>query len=94
MTNNVLHCFLPLLPLLLLILGLPSLAVALEMIGKFAVTAGSSLMYVYTSELFPTVLRNTGTAVCSILSRVGSSIAPFLFQLCELIQQQGDRKQL
>lgn len=83
MTNDVIPGFLLLLPILLLLLGLYSLAVALEMIGKFSVTAGSSLMYVYTSELFPTVLRNTGTAVCSILSRVGSSVAPFLFQLCE-----------
>lgn len=61
--------------------GLPSVAVALEMLGKFAVTTGSSLMYVYTSELYPTVLRNTGTSACSILSRMGSSLAPFLFKL-------------
>lgn len=53
------------------------------MLGKFAVTAGSSLMYVYTSELYPTVLRNTGTGACSVLSRVGSSVAPFLFKLSQ-----------
>lgn len=64
-------------------LGLPSVAVSLEMLGKFAVTAGSSLMYVYTAELYPTVLRNTGTGACSVLSRVGSSVAPFLFKLSE-----------
>lgn len=65
------------------LLGLPALAVVLEMLGKFAFTAVSSLMYIYVSELYPTVLRNTATAVCSILSRVGSSIVPFLFKLSE-----------
>lgn len=59
------------------------MAVSLEMLGKFAVTAGSALMYVYTAELYPTVLRNTGTGACSVLSRVGSSVAPFLFKLSE-----------
>lgn len=63
------------------LLGLSYLSVALEMLGKFAVTTGSSLMYVYTAELFPTVLRNTATGACSVLSRVGGSTAPFLFKL-------------
>ncbi|XP_056909363.1 organic cation/carnitine transporter 2-like [Takifugu flavidus] len=57
------------------------MAVALEMVGKFAVTAGSNFMYVYVAELYPTVLRNTATGACSILSRAGSTTAPFLFQL-------------
>lgn len=62
---------------------LPYLAVALEMLGKFAVTAGTSLMYVYVAELYPTVLRNTATGACSILSRVGASMSSFLFNLGE-----------
>lgn len=59
------------------------LSVALEMVGKFAVTAGTSMMYAYAAELYPTVLRNTATGTCSILSRVGGSAASFLFQLGE-----------
>lgn len=65
------------------LLGVSSLSVVLEMLGKFAVTAGSSLLYVYTAELYPTVLRNTATGACSLLSRVGGSVAPFLFNLSE-----------
>ncbi|XP_056910897.1 organic cation/carnitine transporter 2-like isoform X2 [Takifugu flavidus] len=57
------------------------MAVALEMVGKFAVTAGSNYMYVYVAEIYPTVLRNTATGSCSILSRAGSTTAPFLFKL-------------
>ncbi|KAM6983312.1 organic cation/carnitine transporter 2-like [Tautogolabrus adspersus] len=61
--------------------SLPSLSVALEMLGKFAITSGTSLMYTYTAELYPTVLRNTATGTCNTFSKVGSSIAPFLLQL-------------
>uniref|UniRef100_A0A3Q3WZA8 Major facilitator superfamily (MFS) profile domain-containing protein n=1 Tax=Mola mola TaxID=94237 RepID=A0A3Q3WZA8_MOLML len=61
--------------------SLSYLAVALEMLGKFAVTAGASAIYVVTAELYPTVLRNTATGTCSILSRIGGSTAPFLFKL-------------
>ncbi|XP_056264221.1 organic cation/carnitine transporter 2-like [Pseudoliparis swirei] len=61
--------------------SLSELAVALEMLGKFAMTAGAALMYAYTAELYPTVLRNTATGTCSAVSKVGSSIAPFLSQL-------------
>lgn len=65
------------------LLDLSWIAVALEMLGKFALTAGSNLMYVYIAEIYPTVLRNTAAGSCSILSRVGSTIAPFLFKLSE-----------
>uniref|UniRef100_A0A3Q3MLV0 Solute carrier family 22 member 5-like n=1 Tax=Labrus bergylta TaxID=56723 RepID=A0A3Q3MLV0_9LABR len=34
--------------------SLQSLSVALEMLGKFGITSGSSLMYSYTAELYPT----------------------------------------
>nr|XP_061801302.1 organic cation/carnitine transporter 2-like [Nerophis lumbriciformis] len=56
-------------------------AVALEMFGKFSVTAGTSILYAYTAELYPTSLRNTASGVCLTVSRTGSCIAPFLIQL-------------
>ncbi|XP_044078870.1 solute carrier family 22 member 5-like isoform X2 [Siniperca chuatsi] len=61
--------------------SLSNLSVALEMLGKFGITAGTSLMFAYTAELYPTVLRNTATGICTTVSRVGSCIAPFLLQL-------------
>ncbi|XP_026226006.1 solute carrier family 22 member 5-like isoform X1 [Anabas testudineus] len=61
--------------------SLAALSVTLEMVGKFGVTTGTSLMFVYTAELFPTVLRNTATGMCMTVSRVGSCLAPFLLQL-------------
>ncbi|XP_068600496.1 solute carrier family 22 member 4-like [Brachionichthys hirsutus] len=61
--------------------NLPILAVALELLGKFFITAGSSLMFAYTAELYPTVLRNTATGTCCAVARVGSCIAPFVLSL-------------
>ncbi|XP_051902357.1 solute carrier family 22 member 4-like [Hippocampus zosterae] len=57
------------------------LAVALEMLGKFGATAGTSLLFAFTAELYPTGLRNTGSGICVMVSRTGSCIAPFLIQL-------------
>ncbi|XP_022061661.2 solute carrier family 22 member 5-like [Acanthochromis polyacanthus] len=66
--------------------GLSSLAIALEMLGKYGLTACTALMFVYTAELYPTALRNTATGVCATLSRVGSCIAPFVFELSVYLQ--------
>ncbi|KAL6098314.1 slc22a5 [Pungitius sinensis] len=61
--------------------GVSQLAVALEMLGKCVITAGTALMFAYTAELYPTALRNTATGACTAVSRVGSAISPFVLQL-------------
>ncbi|KAK2828100.1 hypothetical protein Q5P01_019134 [Channa striata] len=58
-----------------------SLAITLEMIGKFAVTTAFSIVYAYTAEVYPTVLRNTALGTCSMASRIGSIIAPYFIYL-------------
>uniref|UniRef100_A0A3P9BMK1 Solute carrier family 22 member 5 n=1 Tax=Maylandia zebra TaxID=106582 RepID=A0A3P9BMK1_9CICH len=60
---------------------LSNLALALEMLGKYSITTGSSLMFAYTAELYPTVLRNTATGISNTVSRIGSCIAPLLLSL-------------
>lgn len=52
-----------------------------EMLGKFSFTTGTSLMFTYTAELYPTPLRNTATGTCTMVSRLGICIAPFLLKL-------------
>uniref|UniRef100_A0A671MQB3 Solute carrier family 22 member 4-like n=1 Tax=Sinocyclocheilus anshuiensis TaxID=1608454 RepID=A0A671MQB3_9TELE len=61
--------------------GLPTLALALEMAGKFGFTMSFTVVYIYTAELYPTVLRNLGIGMCSSAARIGSITAPYIIFL-------------
>uniref|UniRef100_A0A3Q0S856 Solute carrier family 22 member 5 n=1 Tax=Amphilophus citrinellus TaxID=61819 RepID=A0A3Q0S856_AMPCI len=56
-------------------------ALALEMTGKFGFTMAFSIVYIYTAEIYPTVLRNIGMGMCSSAARVGSITAPYVIFL-------------
>ena len=51
---------------------------ALAQLGKFMITASFAMVYQYSTEVFPTVVRNAGLGSCSFFSRIGSIIAPFI----------------
>ncbi|XP_074865883.1 solute carrier family 22 member 4 [Carettochelys insculpta] len=57
------------------------LSVFLVMLGKFGITAAFSMLYVYTAELYPTLVRNMAVGAASMSSRVGSIIAPYFVYL-------------
>ncbi|TRY54098.1 hypothetical protein DNTS_031149 [Danionella cerebrum] len=61
--------------------ALEPLALALEMAGKFGFTMSFSVVYIYTTELYPTVLRNLGMGICSSAARLGSITAPYIIYL-------------
>ena len=65
---------------LLLTMALPTEATksALSQLGKFMITASFAMVYQYSTEVFPTVVRNAGLGSCSFFSRIGSIIAPFI----------------
>lgn len=44
--------------------------------GKFAITISFCVLYVYTAEIFPTNLRHSLLAICSMFGRIGLMIAP------------------
>ncbi|KAG7215894.1 hypothetical protein INR49_002530 [Caranx melampygus] len=62
-------------------IGLPGVAVFLEMLGKFGLTSAFCVVYSVTSELFPTVIRNSAMGCCSMAARVGTIISPFILYL-------------
>ncbi|KAL2095135.1 hypothetical protein ACEWY4_009854 [Coilia grayii] len=57
------------------------LALTLEMIGKFGFTMAFTVVYAYTAEMYPTVLRNVGMGMCSSAARIGSITAPYIIYL-------------
>ncbi|XP_073835862.1 organic cation transporter protein-like isoform X2 [Musca autumnalis] len=48
----------------------------LFLIGKLAITASFQVLYFFTSEIFPTNLRNSLLSFCSMMGRFGSMVAP------------------
>lgn len=44
--------------------------------GKFAITSSFSILYIYTTEIFPTGMRNSMMSTCSMIARLGSMLAP------------------
>ena len=45
-------------------------------IGKMGASAVFSVIFVYTSELFPTCVRNSAMGLCSTVARIGAMLAP------------------
>ncbi|XP_037937277.1 organic cation transporter protein [Teleopsis dalmanni] len=48
----------------------------LFLIGKFAITCSFQILYFFTSEIFPTNVRNSLLSFCSMIGRIGSMLAP------------------
>ncbi|XP_028285446.1 solute carrier family 22 member 13 isoform X2 [Parambassis ranga] len=59
----------------------PGVLTALAMVGKFGITASFAVIYVYTAEIFPTVLRQTGIGVSCMFARMGGVLAPIINML-------------
>ncbi|KAM7355230.1 SLC22A family member [Cochliomyia hominivorax] len=53
-----------------------NLQLILFLIGKLTITASFQVLYFFTSEIFPTNLRNSLLSFCSMLGRFGSMVAP------------------
>ena len=50
----------------------------LAMGGKFFASGTLAIVYVYTAELYPTIIRSTAVGSCSFMSRIGGICAPFI----------------
>ncbi|KAL3983595.1 solute carrier family 22 member 6-B [Oreochromis niloticus] len=59
----------------------PNLLSGLAMVGKFGIAASFAVIYVYTAEIFPTVLRQTGIGVSCMFARMGGVLAPIINML-------------
>jgi OCT family organic cation transporter-like MFS transporter 4/5 len=53
-----------------------STQVLVSMIGRFGIAGSFNMIYLYTTELFPTIVRSSCLGTCSLAARVGGIIAP------------------
>ncbi|KAJ8355687.1 hypothetical protein SKAU_G00184810 [Synaphobranchus kaupii] len=60
------------------------LVIVLSMFGKFAVAIAFGLIYLYTCELYPTIIRSLAVGSGSMMCRVGSVVAPFCVYLADI----------
>ncbi|XP_043281642.1 organic cation transporter protein-like isoform X2 [Venturia canescens] len=72
--------------LLLITLFDNSLAqISLSGLGLAGMSISFPTIYLYSGELFPTVVRNNGIGMCSVSARIGSMIAPFIATMGSLV---------
>uniref|UniRef100_UPI0037E7757D solute carrier family 22 member 13-like n=1 Tax=Semicossyphus pulcher TaxID=241346 RepID=UPI0037E7757D len=57
---------------------LPVVATVTAVVGKTAATAAFSTTYIYTAELYPTILRQNGMGLNSMCARVGGILSPLV----------------
>ncbi|GFQ96155.1 organic cation transporter protein [Trichonephila clavata] len=57
------------------------LSTTFAMVGKFCITGSFGILYLYTTEVFPTSVRNVTLGSCSMCARIGSILAPFVRDL-------------
>ena len=55
--------------------------IAFAMVGKCMAAAAFDLLFTYTPELYPTVLRGSGLFLCTAAGRIATIFAPFVTDL-------------
>ena len=58
--------------------------VLFALMTKFSINSAFNILGVQGAELFPTILRHTGTGSTAVVSRIGSISAPFMKNLVNL----------
>ena len=61
-----------------------TLLVTLSMLGKLAITSSYGTVYIFSAELFPTVVRNVGMGAASMSGRVGGILCPYINMLSDV----------
>ncbi|XP_076466934.1 organic cation transporter protein-like isoform X2 [Babylonia areolata] len=57
------------------------ITITLSMIGKFGISAAFAIIYVFSAELFPTLVRNSGMGSSSLMARIGGIASPYVADL-------------
>ncbi|XP_021380019.1 organic cation transporter protein-like isoform X2 [Mizuhopecten yessoensis] len=78
-------CIVTLFPMLYADESLQPITITLAMLGKVGAAAAFAVIYVWSAELYPTVVRNAGMGASSSCARIGGMIAPYIADLSKVI---------
>ncbi|XP_071115287.1 organic cation transporter protein-like [Haliotis cracherodii] len=78
-------CTATILPVLYGDVSLSWLTIALALTGRGFAVASFDVIWLYSSELFPTVIRNSALAAANIFGRAGGTISPYIANLALVI---------
>ncbi|XP_060072913.1 organic cation transporter protein-like [Ylistrum balloti] len=78
-------CIITLFPMIFADQSLQPITVTLAMLGKVGVTAAYAVIYVWSAELYPTVVRTVGMGASSSCARIGGMISPYIADLNKVI---------
>jgi len=59
--------------------------VALGLFGKASITCSYAMVYLYSSEVYPTVMRGIGVGGGAMMARLGGVVAPFAAELVRVV---------
>jgi MFS transporter, OCT family, solute carrier family 22 (organic cation transporter), member 4/5 len=62
-----------------------TIRIVAAIVGKFGVSSAVALLYVYTSELFPSAVRSAALGVNSSVARIGGIAATMVALLAEVV---------
>uniref|UniRef100_A0A3Q0SJX7 Major facilitator superfamily (MFS) profile domain-containing protein n=1 Tax=Amphilophus citrinellus TaxID=61819 RepID=A0A3Q0SJX7_AMPCI len=79
--STLMTLFIPLLITAFFFSDMPVMFQVLALVGKIGVSAAYCFIYVFFTELMPTVVRNMGLGICSTAARIGAIISPYLLYM-------------
>uniref|UniRef100_A0A3B4FEH5 Major facilitator superfamily (MFS) profile domain-containing protein n=1 Tax=Pundamilia nyererei TaxID=303518 RepID=A0A3B4FEH5_9CICH len=79
--TTLMFCGIMLLVIKLVPEDMPIIVQVLALVGKTGVSAAYCFIYVFFTELMPTVVRNMGLGICATAARIGAIICPYLLYM-------------
>ncbi|XP_053566832.1 solute carrier family 22 member 16 [Bombina bombina] len=61
-----------------------TVTIVISMAGKFTISVAFGVIYLYTAELYPTIVRSLAVGSGSMICRMGSVVAPFCVYLTDV----------
>ncbi|XP_078492839.1 organic cation transporter protein-like [Ciona intestinalis] len=62
-------------------------SVVCAMLGKLLATVCYTVLFIFTGDLFPTMMRNQAYGACSFIARFGSILVPYILFLGTVVHQ-------